>query len=291
MPPRSYYNSPKAEDYIAFARAFFPADIETASLFANATGRPYIAGDVHFAAYLGVASSLVRQIFYRKNYHYRTFSIKKGDGTDRIIKTPKTYLKVMQWWINDNILSSAELSDDIHGFRKGRSYITNALTHLDAKHILNVDISQFFPSITEEMVAAVFRGLGYSDAGANLLAGLTTLNGVTPTGAPTSPLLGNLILREFDGEMAKVSTATKIKYTRYADDLTFSSQERIDGDFLKVVSEHVERSGFVLNNRKTRFLGKGDRMDVTGIGINAGANLPIEWRNWARGYVQRAIRY
>lgn len=232
----------------------------------------------------------MRQILHKKRYHYRTFELEKRDGSRRTISTPKTYLKVMQWWIADNVLSLADISNRVHGFRVGRSYITNARAHLGAAHILNVDIKRFFPSITEEMVASVFRGLGYGQEGAALLASLTTLEGAAPTGAPTSPSLGNIILAKFDEEMEAAASNRQFTYTRYADDLTFSGQDRIEEDFLKEVSDLIAQHGFVLNEKKTRFLGRGDRMDITGIVINAGANLPIEWRNRARGFLKRVTR-
>ncbi|TPL57724.1 RNA-directed DNA polymerase [Mesorhizobium sp. B2-4-2] len=290
MPPRSYYNSPRIDDYLAFARASFPEESEAAGAFANRTGRPYLENEIHLASYLGISPSIIRQILHRPRFHYRTFILKKADGTNRIIRTPKTYLKVMQWWINDNILITKEMAEAVHGFRKGRSYITNAAAHAGAKHLLNLDISRFFPSVTAQMIVGVFRNLGYSAAGSDFLARLTSLDDEAPTGAPTSPLIGNLILDNFDQTVSELSAARNITYTRYADDLTFSARTRIDNEFLKEVTAFVESSGFELNPKKTRFLGKGDRMDVTGVVINEGLNLPVEWRNWARGYLQRAIR-
>ena len=98
---------------------------------------------------------------------------------------------------------------------------------------MNVELKKLFPSITEEMVTAAFRDLGYGQEGATLLAGLTTLEGTAPTGAPTSPSLGNIILAKFDEEMETIASNRQIVYTRYADDLTFSGQDRMEEDFLK----------------------------------------------------------
>jgi RNA-directed DNA polymerase len=290
MPPRSYYNSPRIGDYLAFARAYFPAEFDAASAFANLTGRPFIENETHIASYLGISPSIIRQILHKPRFHYRTFPLKKADGTNRTIQTPKTYLKVIHWWINDNVLLTNDMAEAVHGFIKGRSYITNAAAHVGAKHLLNLDISKFFPSITEQMIVEVFQGLGYGAEGASLLARLTSLGGEAPTGAPTSPVLGNLVLGNFDQLVTELSGARHITYTRYADDLTFSAQNRIDEAFLEEVTAIVVNSGFELNPKKTRFLGKGDRMEVTGVIINDGLNLPIEWRNWARGYLQRVIR-
>lgn len=216
--------------------------------------------------------------------------MKKDDGGERIISTPKTYLKVIQWWICDNILSSADIHDSVHGFRAGRSYITNASTHLGCRHILNIDIMKFFPSINMDMISALFQDFGYKESAVKLLAELVSLNNEAPTGAPTSPAIGNLVLKAFDAEMANIAAERGMRYTRYADDLTFSSLEWIPDDFLTLVTKSIESHGFSLNGKKTRFMGRGDRMEITGVVINDRPNATREWRNWARGYVQRALR-
>ena len=290
MPPRSYYNTPRIEDYLAFAKAFFPNEIAPATDFSITTGRPYLQADTHLAAYLGISTNIIRQILHNKKYHYRTFPLLKANGDSRLISTPKTYLKVVQWWICDNIFSTAKLSEATHGFCKGRSYITNAAAHMGTEHLLNVDIAKFFPSISQKMIISVFRELGYGDVGAMLLAQLSSLDGMAPTGAPTSPLIGNLVLRQIDDAIETVIASRGIRYTRYADDLTFSSRQRIEDDFLFEIARIVEEGGFHLNYDKTRFIGKGGRMDVTGVVINEKINLPIDWRNWARGFLKRAVR-
>lgn len=287
MPPRSFYNSPRIDDYLAYARAFFPDEISVAKEFCDRLGRPYISNSSHIAAYLGVSDSLVRQILHRPDYHYRIFTMKKRDGRERVISTPKTYLKVIQWWILDNILNPIELSPAVHGFRRNHSYLSNALVHHGAKHILNVDIKSFFDSITKERIQLVFSDLGYDEGGSAVLSALTTRNGVTPTGAPTSPMLANLIFRDADHQLTTFAESIGLTYTRYADDLTFSSQHRISGDVLSAVSEVVSSAGFVLNKSKTKFMGRGDRQEVTGVVINESLNMPREWRNWARGFLHR----
>jgi RNA-directed DNA polymerase len=288
MPPRSYYIDPRPSDYVAFAQAYFPNDIELATAFSGTTGRPLVQSVEHLAAYLGISASLIRQILHKKEYHYRCFELVKGDGDVRLISTPKTYLKVIQWWIMDNILNTAEVGTAVHGFTRGRSYVSNAQEHLGANHLLNVDIKKFFPSITTAMVSRVFVELGYETDGANLLAELCTLAEAAPTGAPTSPMLGNLVLKDFDKTMIKL--AANYTYTRYADDLTFSSESLIPEEFYHEVQNAVTASGFRLNLQKTKFMGRGDRMEVTGVVINEFPNLPRNWRNWARGFLHRAAQ-
>lgn len=289
MPPRSYFNEPRRSDYLAYASAYFPEEAFQAIAFFDQFGVPYVNNVDHLAAYVGVSSSLIRQILHKRSYHYRVFSIPKGNGDQRIILSPKTYLKVIQWWLCDNVLESAKLSDCVHGFRRGRSYITNAAAHLGANHLLNVDLRRFFPSITKDMIIHVFRRIGYSDEAALLLAELSSLNNEAPTGAPTSPAIGNIVLHEFDARLEDFAISRGLTYTRYADDITLSSAARIESEVLSMVSSLANEFGFTLNGSKTRFMGRGDRMEVTGIVINDGLRIPREWRNSARGYLHRVL--
>ncbi|NML75651.1 RNA-directed DNA polymerase [Rhizobium sp. S-51] len=287
MPPRSYYKEPRVSDYIAFADAYFPEERNLAAEFAERTRLPYVESSKHLAAYVGVSPSLLRQIMHKPSYHYREFPLHKADGSERKISTPKTYLKVVQWWVLDNILARQALDECVHGFRSGRSYVTNARVHQNSRHILNVDIKSFFDSIKMSQVANVFLSLGYSEAGSLTLTALTTKDGVAPTGAPTSPMIANLIFRDADLALAEFAEANGLIYSRYADDLTFSGQHRIPDEAVAKIAEIVNAAGFELNIKKTKFMGPGDRQDVTGVVVNSGLNAPREWRNWARGYLHR----
>ena len=288
MPPRSYYIEPRPSDYLAFARAYFADELEDASAFVEETGLPFIRDGKHIAAYLSISPSLIRQILHKKGYHYRKFDLEKSDGTPREISTPKTYLKVIQWWICDNILDRSDQQEAIHGFRRGRSFITNAQSHVGCNHLLNMDIAKFFPTIQVEMISECFQKMGYQADGAKLLAELCSLEGSAPTGAPTSPSIGNLVLADFDQDMASLAEQNGLHYTRYADDLTFSSADRIPDELTETVTELVAEYGFAINAKKTKFMGRGDRMEVTGVVINSVPSLPREWRNRARGFLHRA---
>lgn len=290
MPPRSYYVEPRASDYLAFAKAFFPHELDAASEFVARTGLPYVASSTHISAYLGVSPSLVRQIIHKPDYHYRQFPLKKHDGSERVISTPRTYLKVIQWWILDNILFEKNLSSNVHGFRKGYSYISNAKEHIGARHILNVDVKSFFDSIPHAEISNVFSRLGYDEQASLVLTALTSCNGSAPTGAPTSPMIANLIFVQVDRQLAQFAAERGLIYTRYADDLTFSRSERIPAEYVEEVEGILGSAGFHLNKRKTRFMGRGDRQEVTGVVINSGLNMNKDWRNSARGFIHRVAR-
>ena len=290
MPPRSYYNDPRVSDYVAFASAYFPSEINAAIEFSEKTGLPYVNSSQHIAAYLGVSPSLIRQIIHRPSFHYREFPLVKADGSERKISTPKSYLKVVQWWILDNILRPRSLLPCVHGFRGGFSYVTNAKSHSASRHILNIDIKSFFDSISGAQIMNVFSSFGYSESGSFTLASLTTKSDIAPTGAPTSPMLANMIFRETDAALLAYSTEKGLVYTRYADDLTFSCQDRISYEVLDDVTKIVRNAGFNLNPNKTKFMGPGDRKEVTGVVVNSELSAPKEWRNSARGYLNHVQR-
>lgn len=191
----------------------------------------------------------------------------------------------MQWWICDNILCNVRVNDVAHGFVKRRSYISNANVHFGANHILNIDIKEFFNNIKTIDIFNVFLSLGYGNEASLILTSLCSFNKC----APTSPMIANILLRELDSAISTLCLSKNIKYTRYADDLTFSCSEKIDDVFLDEINSIISNNGFQLNPSKTRFMGRGDRMDVTGLVVNTKVWMSRQWRNKARGYLHRVI--
>ncbi|MEI6572710.1 MAG: reverse transcriptase domain-containing protein [Alphaproteobacteria bacterium] len=239
------------------------------------------------AIVLGIGPRLIFSIQKNQKNYYREFSIRKSNGTLRQINAPRTYLKVIQWWILDNILAKITLPSYIFGFSKGGSIQNNASYHLQSRHLLNVDIKSFFNSVSKRQVTKVFLDLGYSEEASSTLAKLCTLDNCLPQGAPTSPCLANLVMIEADNEIQYLSSRLGIKYSRYADDLTFSSAQYIGLDFLNHVSLIIEKYGFALNTKKTRFAGTGSRMEVTGLVAGYFIQPPIQWRKLVRARLHR----
>jgi retron-type reverse transcriptase len=287
MPPRSFFVDPSNREHLAVARNFSQDSQALAFEFIQKRNLPYIVGDTELAAYIGISPALIRQICHNKKFHYRIFQIPRKNGPDRVVHAPRTYLKVIQWWILDNILSRVEVHPAAFGFVRDRDYVENARFHVGSRHVLNVDIERFFPNINLEMISGVFESLGYSHEASAFLADLSSIDDQAPTGAPTSPMLGNLVLRELDAELHNFATENDFKYSRYADDITISSGSFIDEEVLAFVSAAVARYGFNLNLDKTKFMGKGDRMEVTGLTINEKVNASKDWRNSARGFLNR----
>ena len=220
--------------------------------------------------------------------HYHRFSIPKKTGGERIISAPLPRLKALQKQIQEKILSLVPLHDAAHGFVPARSIHSNALPHVQKKVVINMDLQNFFPSISFSRVQGCFVSLGYSPKIATILALLCTeapsveakLDSKTwyiaqgerflPQGAPTSPVITNILCRNLDYRLSGLVKKHNITYTRYADDLSFGCDDTTlsIGKFVHTVRKIVEQEGFVVHPQKTKIMRDGNRKEVTGIVIN-----------------------
>ncbi|MEM8778249.1 MAG: retron St85 family RNA-directed DNA polymerase [Cyanobacteria bacterium P01_G01_bin.49] len=225
--------------------------------------------------------------------HYIRFKIPKKTGGERLISAPMPRLKQVQYWILENILDKLPIHDAVHGFRRDRSIVTNAQPHVGANIIINFDLQDFFPSISYKRVKGLFRSFGYSDMAATIFGLLCTeaeleevaLDGKTyyvalgerhlPQGSPASPAITNLMCRRLDKRLTQMVQQWQFIYTRYADDLTFSTtaeNPRIC-NILKNTNSIVQHEGFQINQKKTRILRKSRQQEVTGIVVNDKLNI------------------
>lgn len=222
---------------------------------------------------------------------YHTFSLSQRTGKERTITAPSRPLKQRQKWILSQILSKLPVSPCAHGFESGRSIRTNALLHAGHDYVLCLDIQDFFPSIPRWSVVAVFQAAGYSPGASQLLADVCCFDGVLPQGAPTSPRLSNIIFRDLDGQLAAIAAEEGAIYSRYADDLTFSSDhglaripERVRGPLL----EH----GFSLNQEKVHFYGPGVPKRITGLVVQNGTvRVPKRFKRTLRQEIHYCSQY
>ncbi|TXH70238.1 MAG: RNA-directed DNA polymerase [Thiothrix sp.] len=223
--------------------------------------------------------------------HYTRFEIPKRSGGMRAIWAPLPKLKAAQHWILHEILDRLVVHGSAHGFITGRSIATNAAEHTHSQVLVKVDIENFFPSISWKRVKGVFRKAGYPEQIATLLALLCTespreivqQNGKSvyvaladrclPQGAPTSPALTNALCLRLDRRLTGFAQKAGWRYTRYADDLSFSLPmdsknppdiSRLLGSLKRVLGEE----GFELNAKKTRVIRTGDVQAVTGLVVN-----------------------
>jgi RNA-directed DNA polymerase len=226
--------------------------------------------------------------------HYIRFRIPKKTGGDRIISAPMSRLKQAQYWILSNILEKVALHEAAHGFRQGRSIVSNAQPHVGAEVIINLDLKNFFPSISYRRIKGLFRAIGYSEAAATIFGLLCTepeieaveLDGKTyyvalserhlPQGAPTSPALTNILCRRLDRRLAQMAENLGFVYTRYADDLTFSASgdnRRYICNILRRTESIVAHEGFEIHEEKTRILRSSRQQEVTGVVVNDKPNV------------------
>jgi len=226
--------------------------------------------------------------------HYVRFQVPKKSGGMRLISAPMPRLKAVQHWILHNLLEKVAIHECAHGFRVGRSIVTNARPHVGAETIINLDLKDFFPTVTYRRVKGLYRSLGYSEAAATILSLLCTeptteeieLDGRKffvatgarhlPQGAPTSPAITNALCRRLDRRLLKMADEFGFTYTRYADDLTFSASGeslRHLSSLLARVKATVAHEGFTVHPEKTRVLRRSRQQEVTGLVVNSKANV------------------
>jgi len=244
---------------------------------------------------------------------YSTFLIPKRGGGHRTICAPQGGLKLLQRKLADLLQDSLdEINQEhqrkdriVHGFKRNRSIITNARRHRNRRWVLNVDIKDFFPSINFGRI----RGLLIKDRDFQLDAGVATViaqiachQDMLPQGSPCSPVIANLVARVLDVRLVKLARRAGCTYSRYADDLTFSTNKGIFPNELAIALDPgaphdwklgdqlrslIESSGFWINERKTRVMYRSSRQEVTGLVTNERISVPLEYRRKVRAMVHK----
>jgi hypothetical protein len=284
-------------------------DVEHRSERARDNGLPELKGAADVAKALGLSISRLRFLTYHREAdsgtNYYSFTIPKRDGSPRTIRAPKPDLKAAQRWVLRNVAERLPVHSAAHGFLPERSILTNAAAHAGAEVIVKLDIREFFPTVTWKRVKGLLRKSGLPESAATLLSLLTTeppreavsFRGKTlhvavgpralPQGAPTSPALTNALCLRMDRRLSGLGRTLGFRYTRYADDLTFSwrpegrSAGRAPvGALLRGAAQILTAEGFELHREKTQVLKQGGRQKITGLVVNAppkgpeGANVP-----------------
>lgn len=279
-------------------------------------GLPDIADAKALAEGIGIALSELRFLTFNRQVstvsHYQRFHIAKKTGGQRLISAPMPRLKRAQYWVLDNILAKADLHEAAHGFVRERSILTNARNHVGKDVVINLDLKDFFPSLTYARVKGMFRSLGYAEKVAIPLALLCTeamvdevhLDGerhfvgdgrrLLPQGAPTSPAITNLICRYLDRRLDGLANDLGFTYSRYADDLTFSGSGeavRKVGTLLKAVHTIVAAEGFTVHPGKTRIMRRSGHQEVTGLTVNERVAVPRALLRRYRAVLQQVERH
>jgi len=267
-------------------------------------GLPSILTLNHLAKRTDIPYPFLRHIVDRADHDsYRKFSIKKRSGGRRFIHVPAPRLMLAQRWVNEHVLKKIPVHSCSFAFNPGSSIVKCASRHTGARWLIKMDITGFFESISEIQVCRVFKELGYQPLVAFELSRISTVSvgslsprrfdaawkvkrrnavipeysseilGYLPQGAPTSPLLSNLVMREIDDRILSEAKKEDLTYTRYSDDLTFSTRRKKYSRsearaFISSVGKILKSSGFKPQHRKTIIVPPGSRKIVLGLQVD-----------------------
>ena len=239
---------------------------------------------------LKITPGFFKYILYVKKKKYKPISIPKKDGTARLIEIPCDEIKIVQRRLLKFLEDNYEFLDCQHGFIKKRSCVTNAAPHVNKKYVLNCDIENFFYNIHFGRVRGAFmsKPFNFNKMVATYISQLVCYNGHLPQGAPTSPFISNIICYSMDKEFSFIAKKNHCKYTRYADDITFSTNlslfpskiAYLNSEKKIVFSERILKNlnngfdkGFKFNEKKTKLSRSCFRQEVTGIVVNEKLNV------------------
>ncbi len=228
----------------------------------------------HFLKILN--TELAKLLTKRSNVYYNRANIPKGNNAFRTLDIPNTdILKKVQYMILRYILQQIPVSDHAYCYGKGRSQIQNAQNHLNSEIIIKLDFKNFFYSIKFPQVLNLFRSFGYSG---RISVYLTTLllyydqnenEPYLPQGPKSSPYLSSLVCKEMDDALVEISNKFNFTYTRYSDDITFSTKvKKIPSGFFHAIFKEINKYGFTINKRKLKIQNRCNRQMVTGILVN-----------------------
>lgn len=268
-------------------------------LSAHSPPLPAVLSLPHLARLSQTDLGVIRRYVTRENDDdYRRFYMKKRSGGYRRIGIPAEQLGRVQSWIAHNILVRPAVHPASHAFQKGSSIVKCAAVHENAKWMIKIDVADFFGSITEIQAYRVFRSFGYNALISFEMARICTdkliksakyeldswkvrkrkreigdysqkVLGRLPQGAPTSPMLSNFVMLELDAQIAALAESTGLRYTRYSDDMTFSTKDDFTRtaavQFIATVAGVLKTKGLYLNRAKTKIIPPGARKIVLGL--------------------------
>lgn len=298
---------------------------ETNELKLKDLGLPIIKDDKELAKFLNISYTELRYLTYHRDVikfdNYIRYTIPKKKGGVRNIAAPKSKLKSVQRTILDEILSKIEINNCAHGFLKQKSVVSCAKAHKTndkVELLINMDLENFFPTITFNRILGMFKSFGYSGYVSSLLAMLCTYcerikmeikgeevyvkttDRILPQGSPASPMITNIICRNLDNRLNGLASKYNFLYSRYADDISFSFSQDNEillnnnlgiGNILGIINKIINEEGFEINYNKTKFLRQNNRQAITGIVINNNEiSIPKKWIKTFRATIYNAKR-
>ena len=249
-------------------------------------------------------------------HRYRQFKIKKKSGGFRQITAPRNqnFMMLLQT-VNEILKAIYTPSDYAMGFTEGRSVVTNATVHKGQNYVFNIDLKDFFPSIEQRRVLKRFgaKPFNFKPEIALLLSGLCAMRVkretpdetkehdldktylyVLPQGSPTSPIITNMICDTLDRRLSGLAKRFGLHFSRYADDITFSSMRNVyaeKGDFRQELVRIINDQGFTINEAKTRLQKLGSRQEVTGIIVSNKLNVTRKYVREIRSLLYKWEKY
>ncbi|MFU9135368.1 TIR domain-containing anti-phage reverse transcriptase [Erwinia tasmaniensis] len=239
-------------------------------------------------------------ILYHKKNNYKSFSIKKNNGEDRQINAPQGGLVILQEKFKVVLDYFYRPKRAAHGFISGKSIKSNAEKHIKKTHVVNLDIEDYFSTITFARVYGLLKSkpFNFAHPAATVLAQLCTREGILPQGSCTSPVIANIISASLDKQFTQLAKRKSITYTRYADDITFSFRQKsipeiffkTDGENIEIgdaVRNIIESNGFKINEEKFRVQERHEKQVVTGLVVNDKVNVDRNYIRLTRAMIDK----
>lgn len=257
--------------------------------------------------FLGCDEQSTGDFLYGSSLKYRAFTIPKKGGGERNIVAPVKKLKQLQDKIKTELESYYKPKNCVHGFIPERNVVSNAQPHIGKEYVLNIDLDNFFNSINFGRVSKLFQShpLNLTHPVASVLAHICCYNKALPQGAPTSPIISNMIAFKLDRQLKDLASKSKCTYTRYADDISFSFTKRKkhlstsiaffdkkDNLILSnVLINIIESNWFKINEKKTRIQHRTQRQSVTNITVNEKINVNRKFIRQTSSMLNAIIKY
>ena len=228
---------------------------------------------------IGVTTHFIATFAQGASHAYKTYSIPKKNGGFRTIDHPSKQLKAMQRWLLTYVLNSVPIHPAAMAYQKKKSILDNARFHVGSRYLLRMDCKDFFPSITEDDLRVLIASRpstfpGWRQYDIDLFCKLVCKNGRLTIGAPTSPTLSNAVCYDMDAQLTEISKKVGVTYTRYADDLFFSTNQptilsTLESTITSTVAGLTLPRGLTINPAKTRHSSKRGTRRVTGITLGS----------------------
>lgn len=252
---------------------------------------PFIYDTNQLAACLGIGKGTLFRLVKNSDQSYRSMTLQKKNGGVRELHAPGAALKACQNQILRAIVSHLPVSPYAKAYIKGGTLYQNASAHVGKRYMLKLDIADFFGSIRfDQVYSAAFNTRYFPRQIGVMLTTLCCRKDVLPQGAPTSPALSNIVMRHFDYGVGRWCERRGISYTRYCDDMTFSSDKPLFVVYQKTKTM-LEKIGFELNEKKTRFVSNANRQSVTGLTVNQKVAVSGDYKRRLRQEVYYALKF